>query len=93
MNVRTIIEKAVRNSNGEAFSRLFLMPYNSISLRRLIKGVNSIKKIIIEINITILSVEIEEKINKRRYIPKIMQNLNIINNCSLISLYILKIFI
>lgn len=93
MNVRTIIEKPVRKLYGDVFSRLLLKTYNSISLRRLIKGVNNIKKIKIENIIIILSVEIEEKINNRRYIPKIIQNLNNINNCSLIILYILKIFI
>ena len=88
MNVRTIIENAGRNLKGEVSSGLFLKTYNSISLRRLIKGVNNIKKINMENIIIILSVEIEEKINNRRYIPKIIQNLNKKNNCSLIILYI-----
>lgn len=93
MKVRTIIENDGRNLKGEVSSRLFLKIYNSISLRRLIKGVNNIKKIKMENIIIVLSVEIEEKINSRRYIPKIIQNLNKIINCSLIILYILKIFI
>ena len=66
MNVRTIIDKGVRNLKGVVFSRFFVKIYDSISLRRLINGVNNIKKIRIENIIIILSVEIEEKINKRR---------------------------